>query len=87
MRIICSEDFDHNFSKLPKNIQRFFEIQKERFVNNWRDSRLHIKKVYSLEYAFSFRITRQYRVLFYFQDMTTVIFFDIDHRKDIYKHL
>ena len=85
MIIIETDDFDRAFKKLPKNTQRLYSIQRNRFQENWRDSRLHIKKVESLPLALSFRITRHYRVLFYFQNDKTVIFFDIDHRKDIYR--
>jgi mRNA-degrading endonuclease RelE of RelBE toxin-antitoxin system len=60
-------------------------IQKKRFRRNWRDPRLHIKKIRALPYALSFRITRRYRVFFYFQNVETAIFFEIDHRKDVYK--
>lgn len=61
-----------------------FKIQKKRFQENWRDPRLHVKKVRELEDAFSFRVTRRYRVLFYFQNQDTAVFFDVDHRKDVY---
>ena len=70
---------------MPKEICRLYSVQEKRFKENWRDSRLHIKKVRSLDPTFSFRITRRYRVFFYFQNIETVIFFDIDHRKDIYR--
>jgi mRNA-degrading endonuclease RelE of RelBE toxin-antitoxin system len=85
MQIIHTEDFDRNLDKLPKQMHRLLKIQEERFKSNWRDPRLHIKKVRSLENAFSLRITRLYRAFFYFQNTDTAIFFDIDHRKDIYR--
>lgn len=85
MQIIHSEDFDRNLDGLPKQIQRFLTIQEERFKINWRDPRLHIKKIRTLENAFSLRITRRYRAFFYFQNPEIAIFFDIDHRKDIYR--
>ena len=85
MKIIKTEDFTRAFDKLPKEIERLYQIQEERFKENWRDPRLHIKKVKSLKYAFSFRITRNYRVLFYFQDGKTAIFFEIGHRKETYR--
>lgn len=85
MQIIYTDDFKRSLNKLPKQIHRLLKIQEECFKNNWRDSRLHIKKVRSLDYAFSLRITRRYRAFFYFQDSETAVFFDIDHRKDIYR--
>lgn len=85
MEIIKTEDLDKLFKKLPKKIQRLYFIQEKRLKNNWRDSRLHIKKVNTLPFVFSFRITRRYRVFFYFQKSETAVLFEIDHRKDIYK--
>lgn len=85
MNVIKTSDFQQALSKLPKSIQRLFVKQEKRFLENYRDSRLHIKKVQSLQYAMSFRITRKYRVFFYFQNSETAIFFEIDHRKDIYR--
>lgn len=85
MEIIKTNDFAKAFEKLPKEIQHIYFTQEERFRENWRDTRLHIKKVRILPFALSFRITRRYRVFFYFQNLETAIFFEIDHRKDIYK--
>ena len=85
MKIIKTSDFERAFKKLPKDIQRIYITQEKRFRNNWRDSRLHIKKVRTLPFVLSFRITRRYRVFLYFQSLETAIFFEIDHRKDIYK--
>lgn len=85
MEIIKTDDFNKTFKNLPKEIQQLYNIQEKRFKENWRDPRLHIKKVHSLDLVFSFRITRRYRAFFYFQNKETAIFFDIDHRKDIYK--
>ncbi|MBU4298584.1 hypothetical protein KJ636_00890 [Patescibacteria group bacterium] len=85
MRIIKTDDFNRAFKKLPKEIQHLYNIQEERFKRDLRDPRLHVKKVKTLSFALSFRITRRYRVFFYFQNIETAIFFEIDHRKDIYK--
>lgn len=85
MNVIKTNDFERAFNRLPREIQRLYTKQVKRFEENWRDPRLHIKKVRTLPFAFSFRITRRYRVFFYFQNTQTAILFDIDHRKDIYK--
>lgn len=85
MEIINTDDFNKSFHGLPKEIRRLCAIQEKRFKENWRDPRLHIKKVSTLQFALSFRVTRSYRVLFYFQDADMAIFFEIDHRKDIYR--
>ncbi len=85
MRIIRTEDFENSFDKLPKEIQSLYFVQEKRFNENWHDARLHIKKVKELPHVFSFRITRRYRAFFYFQNISTVIVFEIDHRKDAYR--
>ncbi|MEK7629321.1 MAG: hypothetical protein AAB394_02235 [Patescibacteria group bacterium] len=85
MRIIQTDDFKRAFKKLPQAIQRLYQIQEDFFLTDWRSPRLHIKKNKTLKHVFSFRITRNYRVLFYFHTTDTAIFFDIDHRKDIYR--
>ena len=85
MEIIKADDFNRVLKKLPKEIQHLYNIQEERFKKDSRDPRLHIKKVRTLPFTLSFRITRRYRVFFYFQNTETAIFFETDHRKDIYK--
>lgn len=85
MNIIRTGDFERSFGRLPKNIQQSYAVQESRFRENRGDSRLHIKKVHGFREVYSFRITRNYRGLFYFQNPDTAIFFDIDHRKDIYR--
>lgn len=85
MRVIKTPNFEKTFKKLPKDINRLYAAQEKRFLSDWKDARLHVKKIKALGLAFSFRITRRYRVLFYFQNPDTAIFFDIDHRNDIYR--
>lgn len=85
MKVVKTEEFEKAFKKLPNEIQKLYTIQEQRFLDDWRDARLHVKKIQDLERAYSFRITRRYRALFYFQDPESAIFFEIDHRKDIYR--
>jgi len=85
MIIIQTEDFDRAFKKLPADARHLYLIQYHRFQVNVRDPRLHVKKLQDEEGVFSLRVTRRYRVLFYFQNSDTAIFFDIDHRKDVYR--
>ena len=84
MRIIRTGDFERSLLDLPVEIQRLYVAQERRFKENWRDPRLHIKKVRGISEVFSFWVTRRYRALFYFQNAETVIIFDIDHREDVY---
>lgn len=85
MEIIKTKEFYKSFNKLAKNIQELYHKQEDRFKNNYKDQRLHVKKVKTLKRAFPFRVTRSYRVFFFLKDEITAIFFEIDHRKDAYR--
>jgi len=85
MNVIRTKSFDRSFEKLPREARQLYLVQEQRFKENWRDSRLHIKKLRGFENELSFRVTRNWRVLFYFQNKTTAIFFEIDNRKDVYR--
>lgn len=79
-----TKDFKKDLGELPLEIKKLFQKQKIIFKENWLDSRLHIKRIKELPGVYSFRITRRYRVLFYFRD-NEAIFFKIGHRKEIYR--
>ncbi|MDP1688933.1 MAG: type II toxin-antitoxin system RelE/ParE family toxin [bacterium] len=85
MKVVYADEFSKQFKKLPLEAQRIFYKQEKLFKVNWRDSRLHIKKLREHELSFSFRITRRYRVLFIFISEDLALFATIGHRKDIYK--
>ncbi len=85
MEIIHSDDFERTLRKLPSEIRHLNTVQEERFIRNWLDSRLHLKKIQGEHGVFSYCITRRYRGFFYFQHPDRAIFFDIDHRKDAYR--
>ena len=85
MKIVYAEEFFGRFHRLPKDIRRLFRIQESRFKINWRDPRLHIKKLTGHPFPFSFRITRQYRVLFHFVGVDTAFFGTIGNRRDVYR--
>ncbi len=84
MIIIETDDFKKKSVKLPKNSIKIYSKQKQIFLRNWMDPRLHTKKLVGSQ-DYSFRITRNYRVIFYFYKDETVIFANIGHRKDIYE--
>lgn len=79
--------FVKNFRVLPKSIR----VKTDELVGllsiDFRDSRLHTKKLVLDEDIYSFRIGRDYRVLFVFESGDTIKLIDIQHRKDIYKGL
>jgi mRNA-degrading endonuclease RelE of RelBE toxin-antitoxin system len=54
---------------------------------DFRDSRLHSKKLNLSIAIYSFRAGRDYRVLFRFSDGATIELLDVRHRKDIYRSL
>lgn len=84
MIIHKTRDFIDNFGKLPSEIKKLYRKQEAIFKVDWLDSRLHIKRNKELKGVYSFRITRRYRVLFYFRE-DEAVFFSVGHRKDIYR--
>lgn len=84
MVIYKTDDFLDDFKELPSEIRRLFNKQENIFKVNWLDPRLHTKRLKELSGVYSFRITRRYRVLFYFKDKE-VVFFSVGHRKDVYQ--
>lgn len=85
MKILYSPQFRKKFHKFPPIVQNYYRKQERIFQENWRDARLHLKKLRGYPFAFSFRITRSYRVIFIFVEQNAVLFSEIGHRKDIYK--
>lgn len=84
MTIVKTPKFNKKFELLPARIRQLFFKQETIFETNWLDPRLHAKRMKEESGVYSFRITRQYRVLFYFSSGDAV-FFSVGHRKDIYR--
>lgn len=85
MNVIYAAEFRKHFRKLPRDIQRLYRKQEIRFRANWRDSRLYVKKLNDHPFPFSFRITRNYRVLFSFVAFDTALLGTIGNRRDVYQ--
>ena len=85
MRVLYADVFVKNFKRLPEAIQDTYHKQEKIFKINWRDPRLHTKKLHGEPVTFSFRITRAYRALFVFVKPDTVLLAAIGHRKDVYR--
>ncbi len=85
MKIFHTETFSKAFKELPASVKKLYKKQESIFTSNWRDSRLHTKKLQGKGSIFSFRITSRYRVLFIFLDNESVLFTSIGHRKDVYE--
>ncbi|OIO50484.1 hypothetical protein COU03_03085 [bacterium (Candidatus Gribaldobacteria) CG10_big_fil_rev_8_21_14_0_10_41_12] len=87
MEIIKTSDFQRTFSKLPKDIQGLYAKQEKRFLENCKDSRLHIKK-FALLITLYFSVLRAATASFFiFKIPSLLFFFEIDHRKDIYRKI
>lgn len=85
MEVLRTPAFERALQKLPAGERALYQIHERLFHKNWRDPRLHVKKVQGLDGVFSFRVTRRYRALFYFRGPVSVVLFEIDHRKDVYR--
>lgn len=85
MKVLYAEEFTKKFRRLPPDIQRLYHKQEAILRHNWRDPRLHVKKLHGEPLTFSFRVTRDYRVLFVFVEDDTVLVATIGHRKDVYR--
>ncbi len=86
MTIEYDRVFLKEVKKLPPQQQRLLAQKLVILLNNPFDSRLHTKQLSTpLEGVFSFRITREYRVLFRFIDAERIFVFSARHRKDVYR--
>jgi mRNA-degrading endonuclease RelE of RelBE toxin-antitoxin system len=83
--VFLTDDFKRAVAKLPARIRAFCGEQVVILESDWRDPRLHIKKLREQGGVYSFRITRNYRAQFYFDTEDRIIVFDADHRKDSYR--
>jgi len=84
MKISYANEFKKKINFLPARVKRIFQKQEKIFSENWKDPRLHIKKLRGYDNTFSFRITRQYRVLFSLTEDDLAFFVSAGHRKDVY---
>lgn len=85
MKVFYAPSFATMLKLLPEDARIRFLRQEDILRSNWRDPRLHLKKLKSKPITFSFRITRSYRALFYFRAFDEIVLFAIGHRKDIYR--
>ena len=85
MNIHYTSDFIKSFKRLPKEIQTMATRQEAIFKQNPQDPRLHSKSLKGdLKGLSSFRITRNYRLLYVWKDKRNVVFYEIGDRKWIY---
>jgi len=86
MKIVYSSDFVRLTKVAPKPIQRKLANLLGILQNDPFHPKLHTKPlVGKLKGFYSFRVTRDWRVIFVFLNPETISLIDIAHRKDIYK--
>ncbi len=86
MIIHYSSNFEKDFKKLPKSIQELAIKQEGIFRNDPHDVRLHSKPLKGrLKGLWSFRVTRNYRVIYAWKDKENVLFYEVGDRKFIYQ--
>jgi len=78
--------FLKEFKKLSSEIQQKLIYLEDVFKVNPFEKNLQTKRLQGkLKNFYSFRITREYRVIFQFISFNEVVFLAVKHRKDIYK--
>lgn len=86
MEIVYSSEFLKSAKRAPKPIQKKLADLLEILSNHPFHPKLHTKPlVGKLKEFYSFRITRDWRVIFIFSNSETISLIEIAHRKDIYK--
>ena len=86
MRIVYHRSFLKSAGQLPKLQQKKLAELLEILRNNPYHPLLHTKRLGAeLTGLFSFRITRDWRVIFQFLESETIQLLRVAHRKDIYR--
>lgn len=86
MRILLTDKFVKAVDDLPRRTQDKLDKLLEFFKDNPYHPLLHTKPLSGGMTGFlSFRITREWRVVFQFIDPHTIQLLNVAHRKDIYR--
>lgn len=86
MKIVYCKNFIKSARTLPKPIHRKLADLLEILNKNPFHPGLHTKPLAGkLKGFYSFRITREWRVIFSFLNTGSIFLIDVRHRKDIYK--
>lgn len=86
MKIVYGDAFLKSAAKLPIAQQRKLDSLVSLCTDNPFNSKLHTKRLTgSLKGFLSFRITRDWRVVFQFLDAETIQLLRVAHRRDIYR--
>jgi len=86
MEIFTTEDFEKDYSSLPKEIQEKAKKQENFFKDNPFHPSLHTEKlVPESKQIWSFRVDKKYRVVFKFLGENKTVFIAIGPHDWIYK--
>jgi len=86
MKIVIHQKFLAEAGNLPRTIQGKLSHLLETLELNPFHPLLHTKRLHGdLAGFLSFRITRDWRVVFFFEDNDTIFVLKVRHRKDIYR--
>ena len=86
IKINYHKKFAKEFEKLPFSIKLKLISLEKTFLEDPFGDAIYIKKLKGkLSSFFSFRVTRDYRVIFRFTSKDEVDFLSVRHRKDIYR--
>ncbi|MBI2444292.1 MAG: type II toxin-antitoxin system mRNA interferase toxin, RelE/StbE family [Candidatus Magasanikbacteria bacterium] len=86
MALLYYQDFESEARNLPKAAQQKLARCLELLANQPFHPLLHTKRLGGeLLGVYSFRITRDWRVLFQFLDQQTIQLLAVGHRKEIYR--
>lgn len=88
IEIRVTEEFENAYSRLPLPIQKKAERQQKKFIENPFYPSLHTEKLNpKAREVWSFRIDRQYRIIFRFLDGNTVLFLTVGPHSWIYRSI
>ncbi len=86
MRIVYSREFVKQIASLPKKTQEMLDMLLQILLKDPFYPTLHTKSLKGeLNRMFSFQITRDWRVIFIFEDNNTIRLVKVGNRKDIYR--
>lgn len=86
VRVYYAKKFLKQVKSLPLVQQNKLTQLIQLLSDDPQDSRLHSKRLQGeMKHLLSFRITRDWRVIFRFLENNSVEFMEVEHRKDIYR--
>ena len=88
VEIIVTKEFENNYKLLPESIKKKAEQKEKIFRINPFNPVLKTEKLYPKEKGYySFRIDRNYRIIFKFLEKNKVLFLTVGHHNWVYKLL